>query len=797
MTKGNSKSISDPEFWKVELGLLPVPLYFGAPDERRFVMLNGAKGNFCLDVEGAVDIPDARNIAWSSNVGHYVSIRDNFVEIKRWDASPSRTTRLSALQVLRDLEAFHSDLEQDAPYGLSVVSHSIRVFRKLRAVLGQSFDGIQSLKAFLLLLASSKDSKAISDIPIVDWQLPEDATTIATHIRPGDWDALVDELLNGRAIEGLRPDLSIVLTHAVGELFQEAHFEAVNIPQDQLRLEGFLPRPADTKFVPTIKGVHFTPPALSRALVEEALYLHGSLQSEISVFDPACGSGEFLREALRQIRMLGSTAKVRLIGWDISEAACDMARFSLAYEEKSLRDPLEVTIEQHDSIEGIENWPRDIDLLLMNPPFVSWQDMTSIERQSLRSVLGDLWKGRPDLSFAFMLGALNAIGKGGVLASIIPASFLDSDSASLLRERIKEELSLFMVARLGSHSLFARSIVDTGLFVAQRAELDKLPTAFWSDHRSTSTSRGLRTLRRRRLISIDEPNIGKGFSIYPNPGFALRSASWAPRPFKSWKLAQDLASLPRVRDLFSVRQGARTGRVGVFVLADDQYRSLTVEEKRFFRPAVVNRAIKNGYLSQISFVFYPYGEQQISSESELRSLVPDYYARYLLPNKEHLVSRARIKPDFWWGHSEHRTWQVERRSKIVSTYFGDAGSFAWDSTGDFVVVQGLAWMPRKEEFERELPPKVGLSYLALLNSESFSELLAASSNHVAGGQWNLSKKFVDSIPIPDLTSRDFPVETVDLLSEVGTSIHLGEQVDWEHANSLVRDVLGIDQPTNL
>lgn len=797
MAKTASNSGTDPDFWKLKLGLLPVPLRFDAPQERRFVMLNGAKGNFCLDVQGTVDIDDARDVAWSSNVGHYVSILDRFVEIKRWDTSPSRTTRLGTLEVLSDVAAFHRDLELDPPYGLSVVSHSIRVFRKLRAVLGQSFDGVQSLKAFLLLLACAKDSKRITDISLVDWQLPEDAPSIATHMRTGDWEALLEELLGGRAIEGLRPDLSIVLTHAMGELFQEAHFEAVNIPQEQLRLEGLLPRPADTKFVPKIKGVHFTPPALARALVEQALYLHGSLQSEITVFDPACGSGEFLREALRQIRMMGSTAKVRLIGWDISEAACDMARFSLAYEERVLGGPLEVTIEQHDSIEKVEAWPSDVDLLMMNPPFVSWQDMTRGERQTIRSVLGDLSKGRPDLAYAFMFGALNAIGRGGVLAAIVPASFLDSDSASLLRERMHEGMSLSLVARLGSHALFARSIVDTGLFVAQRAELDEPPTAFWSDHRSASTSHGLRTLRRRRLLSIDEPNIDKGFSIYPNPDFVLKSTSWAPRPYRSWKLAQDLAGLPRVRDLFYVRQGARTGRKGAFVLTEDQFSSLPDAEKRFFRPAVVNRAIKNGFLSQISFVFYPYGKHQIDTEKELRNLMPEYYAGHLLPNKEHLVSRARIGADFWWGHTEHRAWQVERRSKIVSTYFGDAGSFAWDSAGDFVVVQGQAWIPRRREYEGELPSKVGLSYLTFLNSESFSELLAASSNHVAGGQWNLSKKFVDSIPIPDLTSPDFAPETLDLLSEVGRSIHLGELVDWEFANSVVRDVLGIDHSTNL
>lgn len=795
MSQQQISMIRDPKYWKINLGLLPMPLSFNSPHEDRYVMLNGTSGNFCLDVSGIAQIRGARNIAWSSNVGHYVSIGDKSIEIKRWDTSPSSIERIEIHKVLNDPDAFHRYLEEEQIYGLSVVKHSIRVFRKLRAVLGQSFDGVQSLKAYLLLLASASESRDASEVSLESWQLPEDAIEIAKTIRSGDWEALLEELINGRAIDGLEANLSIVLTHAIGELFQEAHFEAVNIPQDQLLLEGFLPEPSPTKFVPKIKGVHFTPPALARALIEEALYLLEDMPNELSVFDPACGSGEFLREALRQIRMLGFKGKVHLIGWDISEAACDMARFSLAYEEQIHAGSIEITIKQNNSIENLDAWPCGVDLLLMNPPFVSWQDLNREERALIQSKLGNLSRMRMDLAYAFLFGAMKATGAGGVMASIVPASFLDSDSASLLRERMLDVLSPSLIARLGSHSLFSRSLVDTGLFVAKKAELDAPPVAFWSDHRSSSTSGGLRMLRRRRVLSTEGPIIEKGFSIYPNPDLAMRSMSLAPRPYSSWKLAQELSAFPRVNEIFHVRQGSRTGKIDVFVLSPEKYSSLPDTERIFFRPAVVNRSIRNGYLKKIAYVFYPYGESRIESEQELSEVLPEYYTRILLPNKEALTSRSRIEPDYWWIHREHGAWQVDAKEKIVSTYFGDAGSFAWDDTGEFVVVQGLGWIPKSVEYEGELPHQVGLAYLAFLNSEIFSELLAAFSNHVSGGQWNLSKKYVDRIPIPDLISDDTAPETLNDLANAGESIRLGDQVNWEHINTHIRDVLGLSDRT--
>ena len=281
------------------------------------------------------------------------------------------------------------------------------------------------------------------------------------------------------------------------------------------------------------------------------------------------------------------------------------------------------------------------------------------------------------------------------------------------------------------------------------------------------------------------PIIGNGFSIYENPSLGHNENSWAPRPHASWMLLNSLNHLPRVEELFEVKQGVRSGYKKAFLLQKAEWLGLPANEREFFRPAVVNDSIHRGCLSDVAYIFYPYGDLTIRTEQELNQFVPEYYRNRLLQCKEELRSRRGIHQNAWWELTRHRDWQTNPMAKLVSTYFGDSGSFAWDADGNYVVWQGYAWLPKRG---RVLTSGTFLAYLAILNSRLFSGLLSATSNNVGGGQWNLSTKFVDMIAIPDLMDRDIQSSTVAALCEIGEQIHSGKMdiVDKELYDEAVR-----------
>lgn len=752
--------------WRRELGLHPVPLYSAVDDVRQFILLNGLHGSFCLDLDTADDV-DARSIAWSSNVAHYVRLEGTAVSVQRWDQPGLQ--RAPAAAVASALQTFHARLEAQQPdSSRSSVAHAIRVFRALRGALPPALDGSQALGAYLALLACAFDRVAPRELDAARWALGPEAVDAAERVQPQHWRTLTEDLTMGRAVERLSLDLALLIRHAGGTLFQEAHYEAV--VHGQLGL--FAPTPARLVRSSAPLGVHFTPPPLVRTLVEEGLRLVPLNRPDITVFDPACGSGEFLREALRQLRSMGYRGPVRLLGWDISPVACAMARFALACESDV---GAVVDIQRTDS--ALTEWPERLDCILMNPPFLAWPDVPGPYKEAMQGRLGRMYAFRPDLASLFVAKAVERLPDLAVLASVLPASFLDSKSMRAFRDELATKIEVASVARLGSHDLFSGAKVDAGFIVARARPTPRIDAApgervqdetlvVWANALPTSTSAALRGVRKMRL----GPRAAFGqlsthnYSVYYR---SLDSTSWAPRPYDAWQLDQRLGSLPTVADRFAVQQGTLTGLNRAFVIGADEWQNLPLGERPFFRAAVLNESIDAGRIMTAAYVFYPYGDCLIESEAKLRRVVPEFYRGWLRPHEADLKARAGV-PERWWDLTRPRRWQMSRTPKLVSTYFGDVGSFALDESGEVIVVQGYGWLGRRAmSFSRG----VWCAYLALVNSGVFSTLLSARSNHVGGGQWNLSKRFVDGIPLPDLSSSDLDVSLLKGLTTIGRAIH--------------------------
>ena len=67
--------------------------------------------------------------------------------------------------------------------------------------------------------------------------------------------------------------------------------------------------------------------------------------TELVLFDPACGSGELLKECLHLLGLQGYPGRIRVIGWDKSASAVDMARFVLSLEKCTWRNDQVTTVE--------------------------------------------------------------------------------------------------------------------------------------------------------------------------------------------------------------------------------------------------------------------------------------------------------------------------------------------------------------------------------------------------------------------------------------------------------------------
>lgn len=779
--------LSQADVWRRQLGYLPVPL-FGVASERSYVMLNGGKGNFCLDVhEGSTDPSIAAQRAWSADVDHYLSVRGNKLSLLRWDQPMGWAEHFKMSDVASKLEVFQRYIEsKQAPRERSVVSRAVSVYRAVRAR-GLENGDRDAMLAFMAVLSAAWTNQDEKTSLTNCWPEAAEAGDAAqTLLGSVGVEMVMEQLLRPDLTNRKPPSIPLMIRHASGRIFQEAHYLALAPIQTDMFFGGQVKvaGPASKAL-----GAFFTPTPLVRTLAEQSLSRVDLKSKQIHVFDPACGSGEFLREAVRQLALRGYKGQIKITGYDISAPACLMARFGLAAEAATFKGSLTFNIEHRDSLDG-EDWVTGVDICLMNPPFVAWVDMTASQRETVSRVLAETRTKRPDMASAFVRLAMDSLSPSAVIGAVLPASFLDGNSSAPLREFLLQSTRVELSARLGNQAVFSDVTVDPALLILKRHAPQPAvdPTLLvWADHARGSSDQALRTLRRYdvpRLTSCLEDH--SNFSIYSVP--SLKSAKdWAPRPYASAKVLSVMSDSVLVGDRFSVQQGTITGLNAAFLLDKAGYRALPAPEQQFFRPAVGNETIRNGQIIPGLWVFYPHGElvPTITSEAELMKKLPVYFQTKLNPYKEALIQRARITEAGWWRLSEHRSWQVARRPKIISTYFGLAGSFALDRVGDLVVVQGYGWQPKREGLtEQHL-----VAIVATLNAPITNTLLAGVSNNVSGGQWNLSKRFVERMPLID--AQKLPDSLLEPLNYIGEQMSKGEPWDPVALDHFAHKALGL------
>lgn len=755
---------------------------------------------------------------WSSNIRH-VLIVDASVQrmfLRRWDR-PAESRQFKIPQRGLGAEDLLTLLEgAQPPRTPDVIRHVLSAFRLLRHTLptDSSLESLQLLNAFLLaaqaaqrdegrataILAAQTIGEALAALDNADREMAG-VIDLPCSIRNLRATSLAGFFLDKEPRSGCILYSNLLFRHASSQLYQEAHLQIEREPQGLL--PGFAPEGEPEGERP--KDVRYTPVNLARAMVEQALKALGdvaALPAPFQILDPACGSGVFLQEALRELLRRGFGGTARLTGYDISNMAVYVSKFCLEHAKVESQDSSNISVEivPTDSLE--RDWAAS-DLILMNPPFIPWNSLTSRQQTLLRDTLAEAYAGHADLAMAFLLKAVKALRSGGVVASVLPASLLSTVSGRELREQILEMADLVGIGKFEGYTYFETSFVEPS-FVVLRRKKSVLATSVPSA-RIVIASEGAedKALRLLRLADSLEHREDKGVEIFSVSADIFHGGAWMPerKAVYELKLALDRLGFPKVGALFSVHQGIRTGDNKAFILTAEEYGEILEPERPYFRRVGGQGALKNGQLVPSYYVFYPYradGKPSITSEEQLIDVVPGYYERYLRNREQKLRMRAEVTD--WWLLTRSRPWQAEKVHKWVSTYFGASGSFAYDDGGDYVVVQGYAWLGKPKlvvgksvDLQATLAnTPLPWAYLTVLNSKLFEMILSSYCPRVQGGQYNLSSRFVNDIPIPSLADPSFSAGILDRMADLGRRIHNGGFDDLrEEINQAAHQAYGL------
>lgn len=731
------KNLFDIQVWKQQLGLLPIHLN-PLNEDGGHMMLNGGNGDFCLKTTGLeTDNFDFYSKSWSSSTKNFLTVENENIHIHNW--LNEKTETVSQKIVADNFNKFYNYLlSKNYKSSKDLVPFVIDIFRQFRNLTFEKSNPVQALNLLFGLLTSLEDD--INNLDTEKWGLENIDI-------PDGFDYYIEQIQGG--FSNIKPDFDLIIRHSAGILFQEAQKEVLFF-NPQKNLFGGTSSSLNTK-INLYSSIHYTPPFLSRTIVENSLRNTNLEAEELKILDPACGSSEFLIEVLKQLKQLNYQGKVKIFGWDISETAINTSRFLLTYEKRTIwNDRLEFNLKiVEDSL--LENWDNDYDLILMNPPFSSWELInTKSRRDAIKDALGNSFIGKkPNQASAFYYKSINSLNQNGVLGCVIPSSILTLDSYSKLRTDTEDLIDIKLLAKLGNF-IFEDALTDVSFIVGKKPLTNHIPTIIWTKNEKGIAQEALRDFRKslyNNQITINNPN----YSVYQPISFPILKESWMPISIKNHDLYKNIErfvvekKLSRIIDIFNVKQGIRTGNNKAFKISVKDYINLPDEEKYYFRPATENESFKNGQIYVTSYVWYPYNENglQIVTEDELAEKVPTFYRR-ILKDKIELSNRARKDVSNWWHLSEHRAWLRKPSLKLISAEFGNSARFGLDKKGDFVVERGNAWIPKKNFTKDDY-----FFYLALFSSVFFNKLLAIYSKELLSG-WDLGKKYTRNIPIPNV-----------------------------------------------
>lgn len=783
-----AQDLSSPRYWAGRFGLALTPLFESdepSPEGSHSVLLDGGFGSFALSVSEQRIWEDrtAADWSWSSNLPHHVTVTDREVAVVRWDQPKAELLTRSSVE--GQMQDFYRYLAADRVRSTQrVTDHMLMVFRQVRSLVADAqIDDDRSIDAYLAFLAYAiKQSRVINHSNQSGVSAHSEGEDLLRSLSASGVESLLEDVTS-RSSSGLGLALvpSLAVRHAGSEIFQEAHFELYRTSSPDLF--GYI-GPSKSKRV-TRGSTHFTPPALARSIVEQALGQIPGLagRERLTILDPTCGSGSFLHEALRTLRRNGFRGRLTLVGRDTSQPAVSMARFvlNIARADWSPAGGCEIDVQQGDSLAVA--LPR-ADVVLMNPPFVAWSALTTEQRRQMQDILGPRLQGRGDLSMAFVARVLEYLTPGGVLGTLLPGSLLTLQAAEKWRKHLLDRADLRLIASLGDYGLFsyAQVHVAAAVLVRPQSTWDKqgCVTALVAANDADATGDALRTLRSAQLTSRGLPLIDKSWRLFHTTTENLRrQATWrltSPQTERALSRLVDIGRAVPIGSIFNVRQGVQTGLNSVFVLTTSQVEELPQPEQKWFRPAIVNDSIKNGQVELRHRVFYPYDEQgvAITSEVDLARLLPVYFDHYLQPARIRLAKRAAVrlaKQPYWWVLSRRRRWALDARPRLVSKYFGGPGGFATDLEARYIVIQCLVWFPKWASPSSGLVIEDALAaYMAVMNSAPFARLLEIFSPRVAGGQFDLSPRYVKAIPVPhlpDLYADERANHTITCLVELG------------------------------
>ena len=505
---------------------------------------------------------------------------------------------------------------------------------------------------------------------------------------------------------------------------------------------------------------------------------------QITICDPACGSGAFLNQALEflisehryidglQTKLLGggfvfpnvenAILENNLYGVDINEESVEIAKLSLwlrtaqkGRKLTSLNDNIKCgnSLIDDPEVAGDKafNWEAEFpkvfekggfDVVVGNPPYVRVQTIKSNiakESKELEKKYHSATR-RYDLFVLFMEKSFFLIKDEGVVSFILPHKFLVADFGYGIREFLQNNLFISELIHFG-HELVFKNVSTYTCIVCLKKESEKLQY-------KSSTPDSLLVNTPFDKVDLKSLDNSKWDLNSKDVERVLHKIQLNPYTLKD--LSSELfQGIKNTSDKIFMLQGEIHGET--FKGFSQELQEWIELECSILKPVAKGRDIKRYQELDIEyFVIYPHYFDGLKTvpleESELKEAFPKAY-NYLFKFKELLVEkkiRFKTNPQYWYSLHRARELNSFERKKIITAAIQNYPHFTIDNSNSLTDAGGYSML---------LDEGQNLTYeelLPILNSKLMWFYISNTSSVYSGGYYAFNTTYLNPFPIPEI-----------------------------------------------
>lgn len=505
-----------------------------------------------------------------------------------------------------------------------------------------------------------------------------------------------------------------------------------------------------------LNGAFFTPSYIVDYIVES---VHPSKSAKVA--DISCGIGIFLLGLIRYFQKHHNTTikecvKKNIYGVDILDYNVRRCKlliiiYGLLNNENIEEDDINVICD--DSLN--RKWEIEFDGVVGNPPYVKFQDLDDITRNTLLEKWETTKYGTFNLYFAFFELGYKLLKGNGKLGYITPNNYFTSLSGEVLRQYFQQRECIYKIVDFNSTMVF-----------------------------SVQTYTAITFLNKKRNGYIDYSRIADNVS----PQTYLKSVSFSPNNYtelntKKWRLLCDnerkiISNIENVGEpigsMFNICVGIATLKDEVFFVVptkkDDQYCYFEKNNKEYkVELQLLRSCVKISDMKTQSdiennkrMIIFPYqtenGKAVVIDEERMKTDYPNCYS-YFLDYKDVLNSRGKGKHPYTPFYVYGRTQGLNRYGlKILTPTFSKYPRFLLDKDENSFFTNGYGIYFRATEYtllQNPLTKQENIDIvLKILNSSIMHYYVKRTSVSIEGGFPCYQKNFIEKFSIPILTESE-------------------------------------------